>query len=89
MKKMLKFKEFIRDFNLKNKATSNIEIQNVLNKLDLKCGEPIGIYMREDKFTTPIGIVSLHPTKGTHWVLYNNQFYFDSYGIMFINSKIY
>ena len=38
--------------------------------------------MRDDKFTTPIGIVNLHSTKGTHWVLYINQFYFDSYGII-------
>ena len=75
MKKMLSFKEFIREFNLKNKATSNIEIQNILNKLNVKCG----IYMRDDKFTTPIGIVNLHPTKGTHWVLYLTRFYFDSY----------
>ena len=27
MKKMLKFKEFIKEFNLKNKATSNIKIK--------------------------------------------------------------
>ena len=82
MKKMLKFKEFIREFNLKNKATSNIEIQNVLERIVIKCGDTIGISMRDDKFTTPIGIVNLHPTKGTHWVLYINQFYFDSYGII-------
>ena len=25
--------------------------------------------MRDDKFTTTSGIVNLHPTKGTHWVL--------------------
>ena len=78
MKIFLTFKEFIREFNLKNKATSNIEIQNVLERMGTKCG----IYMRDDKFTTPIGIVNLHPTKGTHWVLYINQFYFDSYGII-------
>ena len=36
--------------------------------------------MRDDKFTTTAGIVSLHPTKGTHWVMYTNKNYFDSYG---------
>ena len=36
--------------------------------------------MRDDKFTTPSGIVNLFPTKGTHWVIYTNQNYFDSYG---------
>ena len=36
--------------------------------------------MRDDKFTTPSGIVNLHPTKGTHWVIYTNKNYFDFYG---------
>ena len=36
--------------------------------------------MRDDKFTTPSGIVSLYPTKGTHWVMFVNEFYFDFYG---------
>ena len=74
----LTFKEFIKEFNLKNKATSNIKIQNILNKLNVKCH----IYMRDDNFTTTVGIVNLHPYKGTHWVLYINKFYFDSYGII-------
>ena len=30
--------------------------------------------------TTPSGIVNLHPTKGTHWVMFVDEFYFDSYG---------
>ena len=36
--------------------------------------------MRDDKFTTDPGIVILHPSVGTHWVLYTNKYYFDSYG---------
>ena len=36
--------------------------------------------MRDDKFTTTSGIVNLHPTKGTYWVRFVNEFYFDSYG---------
>ena len=48
--------------------------------------------MRDDQFTTTSGIVNLHPTKGTHWVMFTseapsvqsasgtNQNYFDSYG---------
>ena len=36
--------------------------------------------MRDDKFTTTAGIVNLHPTEGTHWVMFTNQNYFDSYG---------
>ena len=52
--------------------------------------------MRDDKFTTTSGIVNLHPTKGTHWVMFVNEFYFDSYGcppplniMSFIKSGIY
>ena len=52
--------------------------------------------MREDKFTTTSGIVNLNPTKGTHWVMFVNEFYFDSFGcppplniMSFINKGIY
>ena len=31
--------------------------------------------MRDDKFTTPSGIINLHPTEGTHWVMYSNQLF--------------
>ena len=33
--------------------------------------------MRDDKFTTPSGIVNLHPTKGTHWVKFSDKFCFE------------
>ena len=36
--------------------------------------------MRDDKFSTKLGIVNLHPSVGTHWVIYTNHNYFDSYG---------
>ena len=51
--------------------------------------------MRDDKFTTTSGIVNLHPTKGTHWVMFSDKFYFDSYGcpptniLNHINNGIY
>ena len=55
-----------------------------------------GIYMRDDKFTTPSKIVNLHPSVGTHWVMYTNKYYFDSYGcppplniMSFINFGFY
>ena len=57
---------------------------------------PAGVYMRDDKFTTTTGIVNLHPTKGTHWVMFTNQNFSDSYGcpppinlIKQINGGIY
>ena len=64
---------------MRNKATSNIKIQQVLSSLSLK---DVGIYLRDGPFESNIGIVNLHPSKGTHWVCYKNENYFDSYGIV-------
>ena len=36
--------------------------------------------MKDDPFTTTAGNFTLHPTERTHWVLYTNKNYFDSYG---------
>ena len=40
----------------------------------------VGINLRDGPFIFDIGIVNLHPSKGTHWVVYTNENYFDSYG---------
>ena len=52
--------------------------------------------MRDDKFTTPSGIVNSHPSVGTHLVMYTNKTYFDSYGcppplniMSFLNNGFY
>ena len=74
---MLSFKEFLAKYNLENKATTNIKIQQLLKEL---CMEETGIYMRDQELNSDSGIVNLHPTKGTHWVMYTNKNYFDSYG---------
>ena len=71
------FNDFIRKYKLKNKATSNIKIQQVLNSTGLK---NVGIYLRDGPFESDIGMINLHPSKGTHWVCYINENYFDSYG---------
>ena len=73
------FNDFIKKHNLKNKATSNIKIQQFLSFLSLN---EVGIYLRDRPFESDIGIVNLHPSKGTHWVVYINEIYFDSYGIV-------
>ena len=73
----MSFKEFIKKHNLKNKATSNIKIQQVLNSIGLN---NVAIYLRDGPFESDIGIVNLHPSKGSHWVFYVNENYFDSYG---------
>ena len=72
----LSFKEFVNKYGFKNEATSNVEIKEILKLMNTSCG----IYMRDDKFITTSGIVNLHPTEGTHWVMFTNQNYFDSYG---------
>ena len=73
----LSFKEFVDKYGLKDEATSNVKIKEILGTLKLNS---TGICMRDDKFTTTSGIVNLHPTKETHWVMFVKEFYFDSHG---------
>ena len=72
---MMSFNEFIKKF--KKKATSNIKVQQVLSSVSLN---DVGIYLRDGPFKTDIGVINLHPSKGTHWTCYVNENYFDSYG---------
>ena len=71
------FNDFIKKYKLKKKATSNIKIQKVLDSMRLN---NVGIYLRDGSFPSDIGNVNLHPSRGTHWVCYINENYFDSYG---------
>ena len=73
----MSFKDFVSEHDLRNKATSNMKIQKVLTSIGL---DNVNIYLRDSLFSSDIGIVNLHPTKGTHWVCYINENYFDSYG---------
>ena len=54
------FKEFFEKYGLKNGATFNVKIKEILDILKLIS---TGIYMRDAKFRTDSGIVNLHPTK--------------------------
>ena len=74
---MMSFNDYIHIYSLKKEATSNIKIQQFLSFLYLN---DVGIYLRDGAFTTDVGIVILHPTKGTHWIENINQNVFDSYG---------
>ena len=76
---ILTFRDFIKKYKLKNKATSNTNIQQVLNSIGLNNVE---IYLRDGPFSTDIGVVNLHPSKGSHWICYINENYFDSYGVV-------
>ena len=76
---MITFNDFIKKYKLKNKPTSKIKIQKVLPSLSLN---DVGKYLRDGPFESDIGIVNLHPSKGTHCVCYINENYFDSYGVV-------
>ena len=73
------FNEFIKNYKLKDKATSNIKIYQVLDSIGLNS---VRIYLRDGPFKSDMGIVNLHPSKGTHWVCYIDENYFDSYGVV-------
>ena len=74
---MMLFKDFVKKHKLKNKATSNIKIQQVVTSIGL---DNDNVYLRDGSFSSDIGIVNLDPLLGTHWVVYIDQNYFDSYG---------
>ena len=74
---MITFNDFVHKHNLRNKATSNIKIQQVLDSMRLN---NVGIYLGDGPFSSDIGIANLHPSKSTPWVCYVNENYFDSYG---------
>ena len=72
----MSFNDFIYKYKLKNGATSNIKIQQVVASIGL---HTVGICLRDGQFEFDIAIVTLHPYKGNHWVCYIHQNYFDSY----------
>ena len=73
----MKFKEFVHEYNLRKKAKSNIKMEQVLSSLNLNA---LKIYLRDGPFSSDIRLVHLHPFRGSHWVVYINDFFFDSYG---------
>ena len=73
----MSFNDFIHKHILKHKATSNIKIQQILSSLDLN---DVGIFLGDAPFNSDIRIVNVHPFRGTRWILYIHESYFDSYG---------
>ena len=74
---ILKFNDFVHKYFFKNKPTSYTNFYQILSSLGLN---DVGIYLRDGPFSSDIGIVIFHPSKGTHWVLYIHENHFDSYG---------
>ena len=78
----MSFNDFIHKYKLKIKATSNLKNYQVLSSLSLN---DVGISLRDGPFSSDIGIFTLHPLKGIHWIAYINENYFDS--LLFTPSK--
>ena len=74
---MMTFIDFVQKYDLKNKATSKTKNYQNLCSFGLN---NVGIYLRDAMFEFEKRFVNLQPKKGTHWVLYINKKYFDSYG---------
>ena len=72
----MSFNDFVQRHKLKNEATSNLKIQQVLSSLGLS---DVGICLWDDSFWSNIRIVNLHPSKGTHWVADLNKIFLNSY----------
>ena len=64
---MMSFNDFLYKHVLKTKATLNRKIQRVVCSIGL---DNINSYLRGGPFSSDIGIVDLHPSKGTHWVCF-------------------
>ena len=72
------FEEFCRKYGLKNASTSSDEIYKVVKELGLN---DFGIYTDNQKLKTKCGLINLDEKgRGTHWVCYYENNYFDSFG---------
>ena len=72
----MSFNDFIQKQKFKNKPTSDMKNFQVLSSLPLN---DVGIHLRAGPLEFDIGKFNMHPIKGTHWVAYINENYFDSY----------
>ena len=72
----MSFNDFVQNYILKSKTTSNIKIKQVLSSSGLN---DVDLYLRHGPFSSDIGIVIFYRSRGTHWVCYINKNYFDSH----------
>ena len=59
----MSFNDFVQRYNLKNKATSNIEIQQMLKKMGLD--SKVRFFLKDGGFLTNSGILNLQPSERT------------------------
>ena len=76
--KILTFKNFMKNYNLKNDTMTESELQRVYK---------YPIYPRDSKIYSDKGFVNIDDgsMKGTHWICFyiknNISYYFDSFGV--------
>lgn len=73
----MNFKDFIKKYNLKNASTNSSEITIIINEIGI---QNFGIYLSDGALKTKQGLINFDNKKGTHWVCYYENNYFDSYG---------
>ena len=61
--------------NKKYLDTKLAEIRKTPQILSCLSLSDMGICLKDGPFTTDVGIVTLHPTNGTHWVAYISQIF--------------
>ena len=75
--KILNFKDFLKNYNLKNDTMNESQIQRIYN---------YGIYLRDSKIYSDRGFVNIDDGRmgGSHWPCFivknNKSYYFDSSG---------
>ena len=75
---MMSFNDFIREYSLKDKATSNTMIPEVFKKVRLH--SKMRIFLRDGNVSTNYGTLNLQPSKGDHWVCFIRDCCFYAYG---------
>ena len=73
----MSFNDFAHKYKLENTATSKTKNYQFFSSLGLS---DVGMHFRDGPFSGDIAIVNLHSSKGTHWVAYMNENFFDRYG---------
>ena len=71
------FNDFVHNYSLKNEATPSVKVYQVFPSIGL---DNVDFSLRNGPFSSDIGIINLHASEGTHWVVYINETCFDSYG---------
>ena len=72
--KIMSFNDSVDKDSLENKAKSIMKSPQTFSSLTMN---DLGIYLKDGPVESDIGIVSLHPSQCTHWVIIIHASYFD------------